>query len=556
MSLTLEKAYFRAPKPVPTATQSYLKYSDEELRSNWSNPTRLYALGTFALNGGDPGIARRCFERLVELAPENGKGWLWLGLLNQDAHLAAQCYEHSISILQTDTNILAKFLLTRAKDGLEFERKRMACHRQTHTAVVRVRLAHPRAVNTSSLCTDEYGNSVRGFWGWVHLVGFAGTNHFKIRLPDGYEGFTNDNKTLVDIIPLGEPMDPRNIEPDPHALDRSLSSQVLKLVKQSPQDAINLISKRIPEFKNDRVLEWKWYQVAGDIAYFNKNLQKARKYWEKAFGGTEKINYLFAKKPTDIGPEILRAEAQSWVNAYVTPLTTKDFYVSDFGLFDLGDPWFWEPNDVERQYANECAGAFNQQVREWENENGTTVLEYFLSKMKIAERKFSFGIPLSDYFTQEVRYVPQLDDQSTILKTVSGWRKSAENRVRRSHRLPLRGSFIRETLIFEIVTQVLDGMLVVRHNQVWNYLPWLKPQNLDVYVPDLKLAIEYQGAQHFEPIEYFGGDPNYQQTLKRDMRKRKLLEEHGVSLLYIIPADDISSDSIRGLLQPFLHGKR
>ena len=38
---------------------------------------------------------------------------------------------------------------------------------------------------------------------------------------------------------------------------------------------------------------------------------------------------------------------------------------------------------------------------------------------------------------------------------------------------------------------------------------WLNRQSLDVYIPSLKIGIEYQGMQHYEPIEYFGGEEHF-----------------------------------------------
>ena len=61
---------------------------------------------------------------------------------------------------------------------------------------------------------------------------------------------------------------------------------------------------------------------------------------------------------------------------------------------------------------------------------------------------------------------------------------------------------------------------------------WLRPQRFDIYVPAKKTAIEYQGAQHFEPIEFFGGEAGLVQCQIRDEKKRNLSQENDVKLLY------------------------
>ena len=68
---------------------------------------------------------------------------------------------------------------------------------------------------------------------------------------------------------------------------------------------------------------------------------------------------------------------------------------------------------------------------------------------------------------------------------------------------------------------------------------WLKPQRLDLFIPDLKLAVEYQGEQHFMPIEIFGGEGGFQERKENDERKWKLCEANGVNLEYINYDEDL-----------------
>jgi len=70
------------------------------------------------------------------------------------------------------------------------------------------------------------------------------------------------------------------------------------------------------------------------------------------------------------------------------------------------------------------------------------------------------------------------------------------------------------------------------------YHPWLLNENtnyhltLDFFLPTLNTAIECQGEQHFVPIDYFGGQESFENTVKRDKLKKKLCDENGISLLY------------------------
>lgn len=64
------------------------------------------------------------------------------------------------------------------------------------------------------------------------------------------------------------------------------------------------------------------------------------------------------------------------------------------------------------------------------------------------------------------------------------------------------------------------------------HTPWLGLQSLDVFIPSLSIGIEYQGRQHYEPVDLFGGEENFKETVKRDNRKRRLCEDNGVKLIY------------------------
>lgn len=60
---------------------------------------------------------------------------------------------------------------------------------------------------------------------------------------------------------------------------------------------------------------------------------------------------------------------------------------------------------------------------------------------------------------------------------------------------------------------------------------WLGRQSLDVYIPRLNLGIEYQGIQHYEPVEFFGGEDGLRTRKELDQRKRVKCEDRGVKLL-------------------------
>ena len=77
------------------------------------------------------------------------------------------------------------------------------------------------------------------------------------------------------------------------------------------------------------------------------------------------------------------------------------------------------------------------------------------------------------------------------------------------------------------------------------HTPWLGLQSLDVFIPSLSVGIEYQGQQHYEPIEIFGSEEQFKEVVKRDKKKKRLCEENGVKLIYWKYDESINSELLR-----------
>lgn len=59
-------------------------------------------------------------------------------------------------------------------------------------------------------------------------------------------------------------------------------------------------------------------------------------------------------------------------------------------------------------------------------------------------------------------------------------------------------------------------------NTIYQYRSvWLEGQSLDMFIPELSMGIEYQGLQHYEAVDVFGGVEGLQNTRRRDEIKRK-----------------------------------
>ena len=84
--------------------------------------------------------------------------------------------------------------------------------------------------------------------------------------------------------------------------------------------------------------------------------------------------------------------------------------------------------------------------------------------------------------------------------------------------------------------------------------PWLinpqtqKSMHLDGFNEELKMAFEYNGKQHYIPVNFFGGEPAFISQIRRDEIKRKLCEEQSISLIEIPYTWDGSKQGIIEIL--------
>ena len=120
--------------------------------------------------------------------------------------------------------------------------------------------------------------------------------------------------------------------------------------------------------------------------------------------------------------------------------------------------------------------------------------------------------------------------EMAILNQIRVILKKAEDLYRVDIGMPKIGEgWISETELFYRIKDAFKGYEVIHHgNPVW-----LGRQHLDIYFPELNIGIEYQGLQHYEPVEYFGGTQAFEKNLERDAKKRELCEENNCSLLFV-----------------------
>lgn len=64
----------------------------------------------------------------------------------------------------------------------------------------------------------------------------------------------------------------------------------------------------------------------------------------------------------------------------------------------------------------------------------------------------------------------------------------------------------------------------------------------DFYLPDYNCCIEYNGKQHYEPVDYFGGQESLEHTQKHDRMKAEYCKSNDIRLLSIPYYKDIDEE--------------
>lgn len=77
----------------------------------------------------------------------------------------------------------------------------------------------------------------------------------------------------------------------------------------------------------------------------------------------------------------------------------------------------------------------------------------------------------------------------------------------------------------------------------------------DFYLPEYNTCIEYDGQQHFEVVDFFGGEKGYERRRHNDNIKTKYCEDNNISLLrlpYYLSQDEIKVkiENITNILNP------
>ena len=61
----------------------------------------------------------------------------------------------------------------------------------------------------------------------------------------------------------------------------------------------------------------------------------------------------------------------------------------------------------------------------------------------------------------------------------------------------------------------------------------LKNKSFDFYIPSLNIAVECQGIQHFEPVDFFGGEKAFLKQKESDRIKKEFCKNNSINIIYV-----------------------
>jgi len=245
------------------------------------------------------------------------------------------------------------------------------------------------------------------------------------------------------------------------------------------------------------------------------------------FPDEEKVHYLSVFDKSDMDTVLLMY--------HLLYTNTSQEVFGGYSLYDHSLPWYhdhlWEGGTVLRspylpdrlaKYQGNLPFHHNPVKTVHVRRNIDHILEcgYFTSELEFFLSLTKVIMPFFQWWYADLALYEEKDGLRT------NWRLARTKiRTKLTAEDVIRPKWKHELTLFHAVRG--------RHpDTLYQYRPeWLGRQSLDLYIPSLRTAIEYQGVQHYLPVEFFGGEEALAQRRLLDSQKRELCIANQVRLI-------------------------
>ena len=69
----------------------------------------------------------------------------------------------------------------------------------------------------------------------------------------------------------------------------------------------------------------------------------------------------------------------------------------------------------------------------------------------------------------------------------------------------------------------------------------IRPLPFDFYLPEHNICVEYNGRQHYESVDIFGGDTTFKLQKRKDDIKKNYCHDNDITLIIINDIEDVNS---------------
>ena len=106
-----------------------------------------------------------------------------------------------------------------------------------------------------------------------------------------------------------------------------------------------------------------------------------------------------------------------------------------------------------------------------------------------------------------------------------------------------------ETVLYNLIkSKYGEEYTIKRHHRP----DWLEGLELDIFIEEAGVGIEYQGIQHYEVVEAWGGEEGLEKRQERDKRTKELCRKYGIELVEVRYDEDISQEIVERRVAPLL----